>query len=213
MKLITFQAPNAIRVHSFLTEKGIDLPCETVDIAGGAGRKADFLCKNSLGEVPVLELDDGSYLTESVAICRYLEALHPDPALFGTDPLNQARVEMWTRRMELRVVAPISNAALHELPFFSDRVDQLPDYAQSQRRLQEARWEWLNAEISDGRTYLAGDRFSIADIVATTALLVSDLLEAPIPSHLRHVRRWEDAVRSRTSWMTFGDPRLPQIAA
>lgn len=213
MKLMTFPAPNAIRVHMVLSEKGVDIPLETVDIANGAGRLPAFLAKNSLGEIPVLELDDGSYLTESVAICRYLESLYPTPPLFGTEPLDQARIEMWTRRMELRVVAPIGEAARHELAFFRDAVEQMPAYAQAQRRLLEKRWKWLDAELSDGRTYVAGDRFTIADIVGATALLVSDLMQIEIPAHLQHVRRWENAVRSRASWMTFDDPRLPQAAA
>jgi len=212
MKLITFSAPNAIRVHVALAEKGLDIPYEIVNIAAGAGREPDFLRKNSLGEVPVLELDDGTYLTESVAICRFIEAQHPTPSLFGTTPLEQAQIEMWSRRMELRVMAPIGEAARHEFEFFKDKVEQIPAYAATQRRLQDQRWAWLNSELSDGRTYLVNDTFSMADIVGMTALIVSDLAEAAIPDDLHHVKRWENAVRSRDSWMSFGDPRLPQAA-
>lgn len=210
MKLLTFQAPNAMRVHSFLIEKGLELPCECVDLMSGAGRAPDFLAKNSLGEVPVLELDDGMHLTESVAICRYLETRHPSPPLFGTDPQEQARIEMWIRRMELRVFAPTSEVARHELAFFRASVEQIPAYAETQRRLQIKRWEWLDGELSDGRTYLAADRFSMADIVGMTVLLVADLAQTPIPAHLHHAQRWEAAVRGRESWLEFGDPRLPQ---
>jgi len=201
MKLYTYQqAPNPLRVHVFLAEKGISLPTETVDIRAGETRAPDFKMINSLGEVPVLELDDGQLLTESVAICRYLEALHPETPLMGATPLETALIDMWTRRMEQQIMAPISQFALHSFEIFADKIEQLPDYAATQLRLQKKRWAWLDTELSDGRTFVAGDRFSVADITGMAALRICDFAKEQVPEDLPHTKRWERAVRDKKSW-------------
>ena len=201
MKLYTYErAPNPWRVRAFLAEKGIDLPRVEVDILNGAGRAPEFLGKNSLGEVPVLELDDGRVITESVAICRYLEAINPRPSLFGQDPVDQAKVEMWSRRMELHVVGTAANIALHSFDFFAAKVEQLPEYAASQRRALANKWAWLDTELADGRPFLAGDRFTVADITGMMALRVGDIVEEPVAADMAHVKRWEETVRARPSW-------------
>ncbi|MEM9443485.1 MAG: glutathione S-transferase family protein [Pseudomonadota bacterium] len=201
MKLYTYkQAPNPLRVHVFLAEKGISLPTETVDIRAGETRAPDFKMINSLGEVPVLELDDGQLLTESVAICRYLEALHPETPLMGDTPLETALIDMWTRRMEQQIMAPISQFALHSFEIFADKIEQLPDYAATQLRLQKKRWAWLDTELSDGRTFVAGDRFSVADITGMAALRICDFAKEQVPEDLPHTKRWERAVRDKKSW-------------
>ncbi len=201
MKIYTYQrAPNARRVRTFLAEKGMDVPQVEVDLMDGANRAPGFLAKNSLGEVPVLELDNGRIITESVAICRYLEALNPRPSLFGIDPVEQATVEMWTRRIELHVVGTVANIALHTFEFFAAKVEQVPEFAATQRRALDKKWAWLDSEISGGRPFLAGDRFTVADITGMMALWISDVLEAPIADDLAHVKRWEKSVRARPSW-------------
>lgn len=193
-------APNAWRVRVFLAEKGIDMPRVEVDLFNGAQKQPDFLEKNSLGEVPVLELDDGRIITESIAICRYLEALNPVPRLFGSDPVDQATVEMWQRRMELHLVGTVADIALHTFDFFAAKVEQMPDYAASQRRALARKWAWLDGELADGRPFLAGDRFTVADITGMMALKAGDHVEAPVADSLAHVKRWEKAVRARPSW-------------
>ena len=194
------RAPNPWRVRIFLAEKGIDVPRVEVDLMNGAARSPEFLSRNSLGEVPVLELDDGRVITESVAICRYIEALNPVPRLFGADPMDQATVEMWTRRMELHLAGAAANVALHTFPFFAEKVEQMPEFAATQRRALAKKWAWLDGELADSRPYLAGDRFSIADITGMLALKVGDIVEAPVADDLGHVKRWETAVRARPSW-------------
>lgn len=201
MKLYTFpKAPNALRVHVFLAEKGLDAPLEHVDAMNKVTRRQPFLSKNSLGEIPVLELDDGTLITESVAICRYFEDAHPEPRLMGSTPVEAARTEMWNRRMEQQIMGPIGEVGLHTHAFFADKIEQLPAYAESQIRRQERKWTWLDAELSDGRTWVCDDRFSIADITGIAALHICDMFDNPVPEGLSNVKRWEAAVRARPSW-------------
>lgn len=200
MKLYTAEAPNPRRVNIFIAEKGIDIPTEWMQLLEGEARTPEFLKMNSLGEAPVLELDDGSYLTESIAICRYLESLYPDSPLFGETPLEAAQVEMWTRRMEQKVCEPIGQFGLHTFPFFADKIEQVRDYADTQLRLQERRWEWLNDHLSDGATYVCNNTFSIADIAGVNALNVMSFCNLEIPDDYPHVKRWEAAMRSRKGW-------------
>lgn len=202
MKLYTFRATNPFRVEAFLAEKGIDLPRINVNLEAGESRTAAFGAMNSLHEVPVLELDDGTHITESVAICRYLEALHPEPSLLGRSALEVARIEMWNRRMEFQIMGPIVQFALHSFGFLAGKVQQFPDYGASQKDLQLQKWAWLDRELSDGRTWVCDDRFSIADITGMAGLVVCILAELEIPTDLRHARRWEAAVRARPSFAT-----------
>jgi glutathione S-transferase len=126
-------APNPRRVRVFLAEKGIQVPYEEVDIGKAVNRGPEFKKKNPLATVPVLELDDGTCISESVAICRYFEELHPDPPLFGVDAKDRALVEMWNRRMELAVLQPIADAFRQRHEFFKGRIRQVPEYAEAQR--------------------------------------------------------------------------------
>ena len=201
MKLYSHpMAPNALRTTVFLAEKGLSVPVSTVDLTQGETRRPEFLKKNSLGEIPVLELDDGTLITESVAICRYFEEVQPEPPLMGSTPTEAGQVEMWNRRMEQQILAPIGNSVLHTHEFFAEKVEQVPAYAETQVRLIPKRWAWLDAELSDGRSYVCNDRFSIADITGIAALHIADMFNHPIPDDLPNVKRWETAVRARPSW-------------
>jgi glutathione S-transferase len=193
-------APNALRTLVFLAEKGIEVAIEPVDLMVAETRTPAFLKKNSLGEVPVLELDDGTLITESVAICRYFEETHPEPRLMGASPVEAAQVEMWSRRMEQQILGPIAQVGLHTHPFFAEKVEQVPAYAETQVRLMAKKWGWLDAELSDGRTFVCNDRFSIADITGMAALHICDAFGHPVPEGLPNVKRWEDAVRARPTW-------------
>src|SRR5215471_5287453 len=119
-------APNPRRVRIFAAEKGIELALQDIDILAGQSRTPEFLAKNPSGGVPVLELDDGSCLAESVAICRYLEGLHPEPNLFGRDLREQAQIEMWNRRMELELFAAIGRTVQNTSSIFQGRFKQFP---------------------------------------------------------------------------------------
>ena len=207
MKLYNGFSPNGARVAIFLAEKGIDLPTQTIDIFKGETRTDAFREINSLGQVPVLELDDGRRLCETIAICRYLEHLYPDPALFGTDPETQAFIEMWTRRMELWLFNVAADVPLHRMEIFKDIIEQNADYAASRARAFDKRLFWFDQELSDGRPFVAGEAFSIADIVGMSMLMIVRFMGMEIPASLSHVKRWESAVTARPSF-----PQLPQAA-
>ena len=206
MKLYDSLAPNAWRVQAFIEEKGVDVPRQTVSVMEGETRKPDFLAINSLGEVPVLELDDGTRITESIAICRYLESLQPEPSLFGESPLAQAQVEMWNRRMEQQIFAYCAHIGLHLIPFFADKIEQMPDYAESQKRMLAKKWAWLDQEMSDGRPFVAGDDFSVADITGAAALLICGFMELEVPASAPNVQRWAASMRARPSWALWKMP-------
>lgn len=208
MKLYDATTPNTLRVNAFLAEKGIDLPREKIDVLGGGTRTPEFLAVNSRGEVPVLECDDGTRIAESVAICRYIEAQYPNPTLFGETARQQALIDMWNRRIELHLMDAVGNMAQHSFPFFADKVEQSAGYAATQWRRFEKVWAWLDGELSDGRTWLVEDTFSIADITGMAALFICDIAEKTTPRDARHARRWEDALRARPSFAE----RLPKAA-
>lgn len=202
MKLYTFpSAPNPRRVHLFLAEKGLEIPCETVDILKGESRSEAFRERvNAQGGIPVLELDDGTHLSESVAICRYLEALHPDPPLFGRTPEEQGRIEMWIRRIELNFMMPVGMVWVHGSPLTA-RVNphQIAEAAAQNRKIVESYFGFLDRHLADSR-YLAGDSFSMADILALCTLdfaaQLNDLHRKPEHEHLD---RWVTEVNARPS--------------
>jgi glutathione S-transferase len=192
-------APNPRRVRIFAAEKGIELSLEEVDLLAGQSRTPEFLAKNSSGGVPVLELDDGSYLSESVAICRYLEGLHPEPNLLGRDLREQAEIERWNRRMELELFAAIGRTVQNTSPIFQGRFKQFPDYGEAQRALVNQRLERMDRELN-GHQFVAGDRFTIADITALVAIdFGGRLADIKIAPKLAYLTRWHELVSSRPS--------------
>jgi len=200
MKLYMFPAPNPLRVSMFLAEKAIDIPSVPVAVLEGESRKAEFLKVNSLGEVPVLELDDGTRICESIAICRYLESLHPDPSLFGKTAKDQARIEMWNRRMERHLMDVIGDVGLHTFEFFKEKIEQVPEYADTQRRLMAKKWAWFDQEMSDGRPFVAGDALSVADLTGAAALKIQDYAQESIPDGLDHAKAWAERIQARPGW-------------
>ena len=191
-------APNPRRVRIFAAEKGIELSLEEVDILAGQSRTSEFLAKNSSGGVPVLELDDGSYLSESVAICRYLEGLHPEPNLLGRDLREQAEIERWNRRIELELFAAIGRTVQNTSPIFQGRFKQFPDYGEAQRTVYQ-RLERMDRELN-GHQFVAGDRFTIADITALVAIDIGGrLADIEIAPELAYLTRWHELVSSRPS--------------
>src|ERR1019366_2213344 len=191
-------APNPRRVRVFLAEKGIEVPYEEVDIVKAVNREADFRKKNPLSTVPVLELDDGTCISESVAICRYFEETHPQPALFGVDAKDRALVEMWNRRMEFNLLQPIADAFRQRHDFFKGRIRQLPEYAEVQRLNAEDGLNWLDRELA-ARRFIAGDRFSIADITAMVAIDFGRVSKIAIKPDQVNLARWHAEVSARPS--------------
>ena len=191
-------APNPRRVRIFLAEKGVDVPTAQVDIAKAENRQPPFLAKNPLGGVPVLELDDGRCIAESVAICRYFEETHPDPPLFGTDAADRAIVEMWNRRMEFEIFWPIAMVFRHTHEFFKGKIPQVAEYGQVQREYAATRMAWLNDELAD-REFIAGERYSIADITALCGIDFGRVTGQRIAPEHSHLQRWYDRVSTRPS--------------
>lgn len=184
------------RVRIFLAEKGLAVPMKPMDAAADENRRADFLALNPLGRLPVLQLDDGTVITESLAICRYFEALHPEPPLFGRTPLEIAQVEMWIRRMEFQIAQPILDVFLHTGEFYRTRMDQVPAYGDWSRQRATEAMAWLDGELA-GREFIAGDRYTMADIVAQCAFVLGKAVGLRIAPEQANLGRWFAAVASR----------------
>lgn len=199
MKLYsTSVAPNPRRVTIFLAEKGIDVPTVEIDLAAKENLLPEFLARNPLGRVPVLEFDDGSYLAESMAICRYFEATNPEPALFGSGARAQAEVEMWNRRMEYEILANVTGCFRHTHPYWDGRIEQVAEFGDLCRRTLEERMKWLDGEVA-GRTYIAGERFTVADITAVSAFDLAKIVKIRIPEELSNLTKWYETVSARPS--------------
>lgn len=202
MKLYTYPgAPNPRRVHIFLAEKGIALPFERVDIMTRANRTPEFLANvNPLGGLPVLQLDDGSHIAESVAICRYFEARQPEPSLFGRTPEEIGRIEMWNRRVELSFMQAVGMAWIHGSPLTARVVKkQLPEMAELARGLVRDAFRFLDAELAK-RPFVAGDAYSMADILALTTFDFAGQLNQLHPEpEQKSLLRWHAEVSARPS--------------
>jgi glutathione S-transferase len=191
-------APNPRRVRIFLAEKGLSIPMENVSIRDRAHKSPEFKQKNSLGQLPVLELDDGSHLSESVSICRYLEELHPTPALFGNNALERARVDMWIRRIEFALMNPIAAVWVHTHPYTAALGTQYKDYGEANRERVTNAMRWLDREL-DGRDFIATDRYTMADIIALTTIDFAKFIGIEVPSDNSHLREWHAQVSARSS--------------
>lgn len=192
-------APNPRRVRIFLAEKKLSIPMTTIDLAKSEQWTPDFAALNPLRQIPALQLDSGEILTESVAICRYIEALHPEPPLFGVDALDQARVEMWQRRAELDFFWPVAMAFRHSHPAMAEmekpQIAEIPPVYRL-KAIEFARF--LDRELAS-RAFLAGARFSIADITALVACDFCRPARIELPPELHHLQRWRAEVAARPS--------------
>ena len=184
------------RVRIFLAEKGISIERREVDAAGGANASPDFLRLNPLGKLPVLELDDGSAIAESLAICRYLEALHPQPPLMGPTPQASAHIEMWTLRMDHELSQPIAMAFMHSSDFYRGRIEQAAEVASWARSRALQTMAWLDGELAE-RSHIAGEDYTLADIVAQCACILGKAAGLRIPPEMTHLSRWFTQVAAR----------------
>ena len=202
MKLYTYPgAPNPRRVHIYLAEKQIDVPFEKVDIMERANRRPEFIENvNVMGGLPVLELDDGTHIAESIAICRYFEATQPEPSLFGRSPAEQGVVDMWLRRIELNLMTPVGMVWIHGSPLTAKVVKkQIPEVAEQYRAVVRSYHGFLDEQLAS-RDFIAGDDFSIADIVALCTLdFAAQLNELPHLPEQKNLTRWHESVSSRPS--------------
>ena len=184
------------RVRIFMAEKGLAIDRREVDAAGGANARPDFLRLNPLGKLPVLELDDGSAIAESLAICRYLEAMQPLPSLMGRTSQASAHIEMWTLRMDHELSQPIALAFVHSSDFYRGRVEQVPEVASWARGRALQTMTWLDGELA-GRNHIAGEDYTMADIVAQCACVLGKAVGLRIPPEMTHLSRWFAQVSAR----------------
>jgi glutathione S-transferase len=192
-------APNPRRVRIFLAEKAVSIPIENIDIFKGEHKTERYKAINSMRGVPALELDDGSHIAESVAICRYFEETHPNPPMFGVGAKDKAIVEMWNRRMELALFMPVAMVMRHTHPRLAALQTQFKDWGEFNKGVVEKNWRWLDAELADGREFIAGERYTIADITARCTADFSTFARVPPPKECEHVLRWRERVSARPS--------------
>lgn len=192
-------APNPRRVRIYLSEKGIDVPLVPVDVRNGEARSPEMMAKNPIGGIPVLELDDGTCLSESVTICKYLEELHPEPPLFGTTAIERATIDMWLRRVEFQLMVPTGLVWVHGHPLTAHLVDQIPAVADQNRVRVHKTYQLLDDQLAQ-HSFFAGDSYSITDAVALATLdFAVNLVGIPYSKTLVNLTRWHELASSRPS--------------
>ena len=193
------RAPNPRRTRIFLAEKGISLPTEQVDMMAMQHKTPEYAAINPLQRMPALVLDDGTIITESIAICRYFEAVQPEPPLFGVGAKEIALVEMWNRRCELNLLFTVAHVFRHSHPAMKDlEVPQVPEWAEANRPRVADFLAILDTQLKSNR-FVAGGRFSVADITALCAIDFMKPAKVQMPEGLDNLKRWHAEVSARPS--------------
>ncbi len=192
-------APNPRRVRIAAAEKGITLDEIMLDLRKREHRTQDHLARNPLGQVPVLVLDDGTAIAETVSICRYLDAIHPEPSLFGRTPVEAALIDMWIRRIEIQIGEPTKMFWRHAHRATSALLTQYKDYGASNQELLTLAMAWFDGELSDGRTFVMGDEFTMADIAAVTIIDFATLIGMAPLQERANAQAWLSRVAARPS--------------
>lgn len=191
-------APNPRRVRIFLAEKGIELPETPLNLAARDHKSEAHLSRNSLGQVPTLVLDDGTAISETVAICRYFEAVRPDPALFGSTPVEQALIEQQIRRIEFQVMSPVGAYWRHAHPYTAKLIEQHKAFGESNKAIYQRALGWLDREL-EGQDFIAPSGYSMADICALTTVDFATWIGLERPAELANVAAWHARVTARPS--------------
>ncbi len=191
-------APNPRRVRIFLAEKGIAMEYIQVDLKAGEHLSDEFRARNPFRSVPVLELDNGEILAESMSICRYFEELQPEPALLGSNPWERAQIDMWQRRMELNFFYPVAQAFRNLSDYWAGRITPNREWGETNLRVATRMFKLLDEELGK-RKYIAGDEFSIADITALVAIDFAKYLKLEATPEQTHLKDWYERVASRPS--------------
>jgi glutathione S-transferase len=191
--------PNGRRVRVFLAEKGIAVEGVNIDLRAGQNLAPEHRAKNPFGRIPVLELDDGTCIAESVAICRYFEESQPRPPLFGTDAKSRACIEMWNRRAELNFLLPVAQAFRNITGFFRDREKVSAEWGLISQEVAAEVLPIFDAALAQ-RAFLAGDAFTIADITFGCALDFAEAVKLKLPYELPNIARYRAALSERPSW-------------
>jgi glutathione S-transferase len=195
----TRAAPNPRRVRIFLAEKGVEVPFEELDLMKGELKTPEFTELNWFQRVPVLILDDGTPIAETIAICRYVEEMQPEPALFGKGPLGRAMVEMWNRRMELGLLLSVAQAFRHLHPAMAQlEVPQVAAWGEANKPRALEIASFMDRELAT-RRFIAGDEFSVADITALVAVDFMKPARIQRPAELKNLERWHQEVSVRPS--------------
>ena len=192
------RAPNPRRVNIFLAEKGIEIERVNIDLMAGEHKRPDYLARIGVPQVPALELDDGAIVTESVAICRYFEALRPEPNMMGREVMEQVIIENWQRLVEFRLFATVAACFRHTNPHLAVLEDQCPDWGEVNRGRLDARLGEIDRRL-EGRDWIAADRLTIADITALVAVEFLRVIKHPIPEGDTNLLAWVERMRARPS--------------
>ena len=191
-------APNPRRVRIFLHEKGIEVPTKQIDIMKGEHKKKEYKKASPLSQVPTLELDDGTFITESIAICRYFEALQPEPSLMGDNAEEIAIIEMWQRRFELLLMIGIANTYRHGHPAMAALEDQIKEWSESSRPRVIKMMYWFDKQIED-KEFICLNKFTIADISALVCFDFAKWPKIEIPSDCTNLLHYYKRLNSRPS--------------
>ncbi len=191
-------APNPRRVRIFLAEKGVDLPETPVDMRKREHKSAEFRAKNSMGQLPALELDDGTCISETVAICRYFEETHPEPPMFGRTAVEKALVDQWIRRVEFAVMMPVGNFWRHAHPFTAALLTQFKDFGESNKETYRGAQKYVDREL-EGREFLVGDSYTMADICLLSTVDFAEWIGLPVDDEFANLKAWRERVKARPS--------------
>ncbi|WJG11237.1 glutathione S-transferase family protein [Aliiglaciecola sp. LCG003] len=194
----THTAPTPRRVRIFLAEKNIPMEYVQLDLQKGENITAEMRLKNPIGKVPVLELDDGTCISESVAICRYFEALQPEPRLMGTTPLEQAQIEMWQRQVEFSLFMQIGMCFQHSTGYFKDRMTPVAEYGAVAGDIANRYLKVLERRLGESE-FVAGKTFSIADITTLCAIDFGRVVKVKIKQDQINLARWYQQISQRPS--------------
>ncbi|WP_310498164.1 glutathione S-transferase family protein [Sandarakinorhabdus sp.] len=189
-------APNPRRVRLFLAAKGLTCPEKMLSLPARDHKSADVMARNPRGQVPFLELDDGTIIAETISICRYLDELHPQPPMFGTTPLARAQTDMWIRRVETGLGTPISLFWQHGHPLTARLVAQIPAMAEAARAQAFTMMAWFDAQLA-GREWLAGDHVTMADIALLTNIDFASWIGLAVPAEHAHLLAWHERATAR----------------
>jgi len=200
MKLYNSVGPNPRLVRMFAAEKGIELELVPVDLMAGENRQADYLAKNYVGQLPCLELDDGTFIAETVVICEYLEDIHPTPALIGANAQEKAEARLWTRRVGQQIIDPLTDGFrfAEGLPMFKDRMRTIPQAADDLKAIARDGMKALDGQIA-GRDFIAGDRFTLADVCLFAFLEFGNQVGQGLDPSLPNLNAWYERVNARPS--------------
>ena len=201
MKLYNSMGPNPHIVRMFAAEAQVSLDLQDVDLMGGANRQEDYLKVNPAGQLPCLELEDGSRIAEVTAICEYLDEVSSAASLVGDTPEERANTRMWTRRVDLNICEPLTNGFRYAegLPIFKDRMITIPEAADGLKSIVREKLQWLDGLMGDGREFVAGDKISMADVLLYCMLAFGAQVGQPFDESLSNIKPWFDRMAARQS--------------